>query len=125
KTIVKSRSIFAYTGTLKNITHGNINNPHDHHAHNASPQIAMLYNHPIVTSRVRLHVTDAFKVMYDKGPLDKDPKTRGPHGAVHVSTDPVAMHTVGVAVVEEERKKRNLKTLKQVQREPRYIQTAA
>jgi uncharacterized protein (DUF362 family) len=124
-TMIKDHSICGYTGCLKNITHGNINNPHDHHAHNASPQIAMLYNHPIVTSRVRLHVVDAFKVMYDKGPLDKDPKTRIPHGAVYVSTDPVAMDAYGWKVVDEERKARRLPSLKESKREPRYITTAA
>ena len=123
-TQIKDHSICGYTGTLKNITHGNIDNPHDHHAHQASPQIAMLYNHPIVTSRVRLHITDAFKVMYDRGPLDKDPRTRIPHGAVYVSTDPVAMDVVGWQVVEKERKERGLKTLEQARRKPRYLQTA-
>ena len=124
-TMIKDHSICGYTGTLKNITHGNINNPHDHHAHQASPQIAMLYNHPIVTSRVRLHITDAFKITYDKGPLDKDPKTRIPHGAVYVSTDPVAMDAYGWKVVDDERKARKLKTLEESKREPRYIRTAA
>jgi uncharacterized protein (DUF362 family) len=123
-TMIKDHSICGYTGTLKNITHGNINNPHEHHATNASPQIAMLYNHPIVTSRVRLHITDAFKVMYDKGPLDKDPKTRVPHGAVYVATDPVAMDTIGVKVVEDERKARGLKSLKDVGRDPRFVRIA-
>jgi len=123
-TMIKDHSICGYTGTLKNITHGNVNNPHDHHAHNASPQIAMLYNHPIVTSRVRFQITDAFKIMYDRGPLDKDPKTRIPHGAVYVSSDPVAMEAVGWKVVEDERKTRGLKTLKALKREPRYIMTA-
>ncbi len=124
-TMIKDHSICGYTGCLKNITHGNINNPHEHHAHNASPQIAMLYNHPIVTSRVRLHVVDAFKIMYDKGPLDKDPKTRIPHGAVYVTTDPVAMDAYGWKVVDEERKARRLPSLKEAKREPRYITTAA
>jgi uncharacterized protein (DUF362 family) len=124
-TQIKDHSICGYTGTLKNITHGNINNPHEHHATNASPQIALLYNHPIVTSRVRLHITDAFKVTYDQGPLDKNPKTRIPHGAVYVSTDPVAMDTVGWNVIEAERKQRGLKTLKDAGREPRYIKTAS
>ncbi len=85
----------------------------------------MLYNHPIVTSRVRLHITDAFKITYDRGPLDKDPSTRIPHGAVYVSTDPVAHDVVGWQVIEEERKKRHLKSLKESKREPRYIQTAS
>lgn len=124
-TQIKDHSICGYTGTMKNITHGNINNPHDHHATQASPQIAMLYNHPIVTSRVRLHITDAFKVTYDQGPLDKNPKTRIPHGAVYIATDPVAMDTIGWKVIEEERKSRGLKSLKDAGREPRYIGTAA
>jgi uncharacterized protein (DUF362 family) len=121
-TMIKDHSICGYTGTMKNITHGNVNNPHEHHATQASPQIAMLYNHPIVTSRVRLHITDAFKVMYDKGPLDKDPKTRIPHGALYVATDPVAMDTMGVKILDDERKARKLPSLKDAGREPRYIQ---
>ncbi len=121
---IKDHSICGYTGCLKNITHGTINNPHHHHAHQCSPQIAMLHNHPIVTSRVRLHITDGFKIMYDRGPLDKDPRTRILHGAVYVATDPVAQDIVGWKVVEEERKKRNLKTLKDARREPRYLRTA-
>jgi uncharacterized Fe-S center protein len=39
---IKDHSICGYTGTMKNITHGSIINPHDFHAHNASPQIAQL-----------------------------------------------------------------------------------
>jgi hypothetical protein len=124
-TQIKDHSICGYTGTLKNITHGNVNNPHDHHAHNASPQIAMLYNHPIVTSRVRLQITDAFKVIYDRGPLDRDPKTRIPHGAVYVSTDPVAMEALGYKVIDDERKARGLKSLKDSKREPTYIRVAS
>ncbi|HEU5073442.1 MAG TPA: DUF362 domain-containing protein [Polyangiaceae bacterium] len=123
-TQIKDHSICGYTGTLKNITHGNVDNPHAHHAHQASPQIAMLYNHPIVTSRVRLHITDAFKVMYDRGPLDKDPRTRIPHGAVYVATDPVAMDTMGWKIVDDERKKRNIPSLKDSRREPRYVRNA-
>ncbi len=124
-TQMKDHSICGYTGTLKNVTHGNINNPHKHHAGNANPQIALLYNHAIVKSRVRLHITDAFKVTYDQGPLDKNPKTRIPHGAVYIATDAVAMDTIGWKVIEDERKSRGLPSLKDAGREPRYIRTAA
>ncbi|HMJ12396.1 MAG TPA: DUF362 domain-containing protein, partial [Polyangiaceae bacterium] len=124
-TMIKDHSICGYTGTLKNITHGNVNNPHDHHANNASPQIAMLYNHPIVTSRVRFQITDAFKIIYDRGPLDRDPKTRIPHGAVYVSTDPVAMEAIGYKLVDDERKARGLKSLKDSRRDPSYIRVAS
>jgi uncharacterized protein (DUF362 family) len=123
--MIKHHSICGYTGLMKNMTHGNVNNPQDHHAHAASPQIAMLYNHPIVTSRQRLNITDGFKVKYDLGPLDKQPTTKCPHGAVYVSTDPVAMDTLGWKIVDEERKKRGLKLLEQTASAPRYIETAA
>jgi len=124
-TMMKDHSLCGFTGALKNITHGNIDNPHKHHAHNAHPQIALLYNHPIVQSRVRLHIVDAFKIIYDKGPLDKDPKMRVPHGAVYASTDPVALDTVGWRVIDDERKARGGMTLEKAGRIPRYIQRAA
>jgi uncharacterized protein (DUF362 family) len=124
-TQIKDHSICGYTGCLKNMTHGSIINPQDHHAHNASPQIAVLYAHEILRSRVRLHITDGYKIIYDRGPLDKDPKRRIPHGAVYVATDPVAMDTVGWRVVEEARKQNGLKTLAHAKREPTYIAKAA
>jgi uncharacterized protein (DUF362 family) len=124
-TQIKDHSICGYTGTLKNMTHGQITNPQDHHTHTCNPQIAMLYNHPILRSRVRLHITDAFKIIYDGGPLDKLPERRVPHGAVYVATDPVAMDTVGWKVVEQARKDNGLPTLAAARREPAYIRTAA
>lgn len=123
-TLLKDHSLTGYTGTLKNVVYGSITNPHEHHAHQANPQIAVLYNHPIVTSRVRLHITDAFRILPDKGPLDRDPRMRVPHGAVYVATDPVAMDTIGWRVVEEERRARDLPSLAEAGREPRYIRTA-
>ncbi len=124
-TMMKDHSICGFTGALKNITHGNIDNPHKHHAHQASPQIALLYNHPIVQSRVRLHIVDAFKIIYDKGPLDKDPRMRVPHGAIYASTDPVALDTIGEKVIDDERKARGGMTLEKAGRKPRYIARAA
>lgn len=121
---IKDHSICGFTGALKNITHGSIINPHDYHAHNASPQIAQLYAQDIVKSRVRLHVIDAFKVMYDEGPLDKNPKKRVPFEAVYVSTDPVAMDVVGWELVEKLRRENGLPTLKDAGREPTYLRAA-
>lgn len=124
-TMMKDHSLCGFTGALKNITHGNVENPEDHHEHRASPQIALLYRHPVPLSRVRLHVVDAFKIIYDKGPLDKDPRTRVPHGAVYASTDPVAIDTVGWKVIEDERKRRGGMTLEAAGRRPNYIEEAA
>jgi uncharacterized protein (DUF362 family) len=124
-TMVKDHSICGFTGALKNMTHGQIVNPQDHHAWNCNPQIALLYNYPVLQSRVRLHIADAYKIIYDGGPLDKYPERRIPHGALYASTDPVALDTVGWDVIEEARKKYGLPTLARAKREPAYIATAA
>ncbi len=124
-TLIKDHSICGYTGTMKNMTHGSIINPHDHHTGQANPQIALLYNHPILRSRVRLHITDGYKIIYDQGPLDKNPRRRIPHGAVYVATDPVAMDTLGWKIIDDARAANRLPSLKAVKREPKYIETAA
>jgi uncharacterized Fe-S center protein len=124
-TMMKDHSICGFTGALKNMTHGQIINPQAHHATHCNPQIAVLYNHPILKSRVRLHITDAYKITYEGGPLDKYPERRIPHGAVYASTDPVALDTVGWNVIEEARKSNGLPTLTRAKREPTYIRTAA
>ena len=46
--------------------------------------------------------SDAYKITYEGGPLDKYPERRIPHGAVYASTDPVALDTVGWNVIEAE-----------------------
>ena len=47
-TMMKDHSICGFTGALKNMTHGQIVNPQDHHAWNCNPQIALLYNFPVL-----------------------------------------------------------------------------
>jgi uncharacterized protein (DUF362 family) len=124
-TQIKDHSICGYTGAMKNITHGCNINPSSFHEHKASPQIAHLYSQKVVKSRVALHITDASQVIFDKGPIDKDPRARTKYEAVYATTDPVAMDRVGWEVVEELRKERGLPTLKAAGREPTYIEVAS
>ncbi len=120
--LIKDHSICGYTGCMKNMTHGSINVPHEHHAHHASPQIAKLYAHEAIKSRVRLHVIDGYKIMYDGGPVEV--VSFVPHEAVYVTTDPVAMDTYGWELVDKIRKEKGMKSLKDVGREPAYIPAA-
>jgi uncharacterized protein (DUF362 family) len=122
--VIKDHSICGYTGCLKNITHGSTINPQAFHEHGASPQIAELYAQSIVKSRVRLHIIDGFKLIYDEGPLDTNKKRRVPHEAVYATTDPVAMDVIGWNEVEKWRKENGLPTLKEAYREPTYIRIA-
>ena len=123
--LIKDHSICGYTGMLKNMTHGCSINPHDFHVHHASPQIAMMYAQDVIRTRVRLCITDGFKVMAHGGPLDKQPQYRFPYEAVLVSTDPVAMDAVGWEIVEKFRAENKLKSLTDEGRPPAYIPAAA
>jgi aryl-alcohol dehydrogenase-like predicted oxidoreductase/uncharacterized protein (DUF362 family) len=122
---IKDHGICGYTGMLKNMTHGSCINPHDFHAHLASPQIAHLYAQDVIKSRVRLNITDGFKVMYEGGPLDRRPDCRIPHDSVYVSTDPVALDTIHAMLVDKLRVDKGIKTLKDAHRDPSYIRIAA
>ena len=122
---VKDHSICGYTGAMKNITHGCNINPHDFHAHNASPQIAHLYAQDVIKSRVALHITDAYQVIYDEGPIDVNPRKRVLHEALYVSTDPVALDVIGHKAVEKLRAENGLPSLADAGREPTYIRAAA
>ena len=122
--LIKDHSICGYTGCMKNITHGATINPHAFHDHNASPQITELYAQDVVRSRVRLHILDGFKVIYDGGPLDNNKRRRVLHEAVYATTDPVAADVLGWEVVEGLRKEAALPTLKDAGREPTYLRLA-
>ncbi len=122
--LVKDHSIAGYTGALKNMTHGCTINPHDFHLHHASPQIAMLAAQDVIKSRMRLHISDVFKVTCHGGPLDKLPQYRLPYEAVMASTDPVALDMVGWEIVEQLRATKGLRTLTAEGRPPAYLQAA-
>jgi uncharacterized protein (DUF362 family) len=122
--LIKDHSICGYTGCLKNMTHGCQIYPHYYHLHHASPQIALLYAQDVVKSRVRLNITDGYKVMADGGPLWKKPEYVYPHESVYVSTDPVAMDTIGAELVEKHRADHGLASLAAVGRPPAYIRAA-
>jgi uncharacterized protein (DUF362 family) len=122
--LIKDHSICGYTGALKNMTHGCTINPHDFHVHHASPQIAVMYAQDVIKSRVRLCISDGYKVMADGGPLWKRPEMVKPHEAVYASTDPVALDVIGWEIVEKLRAELKLKTLTEAGREPAYIKAA-
>jgi len=123
--LIKDHSICGYTGLLKNMTHGCQIVPHYYHTHHASPQIALLYAQDVIKSRVRLCITDGFKLMAHGGPLYKQPQYVYPHESVYVTTDPVAMDTIGAELIDKVRVEKGLRTLAAEGRAPAYIKAAA
>jgi uncharacterized protein (DUF362 family) len=123
--LLKDHSIPGYTGMIKNMAQGVQTCPAHFHGHHASPQLAMLYAQDVIKSRVRLCVTDGYKIMFDGGPKWTQPRYVVPHEAVYLTTDPVAMDTIGSQLVDQKRVEKGLPTLAQAGRAPAYIQTAA
>jgi uncharacterized protein (DUF362 family) len=123
--LIKDHSICGYTGALKNLTHGCTVNPQDFHVHHASPQIAILSAQDVFRSRLRLCISDGFKLMAHGGPLYKQPQYVVPHEAVYASTDPVALDVIGWQAVEKARSGLGLKTLTAEGRPPAYLDVAA
>ena len=122
--LIKDHSLSGFTGAMKNMTHGSIRNPEDFHRHQCSPQIAELYAHEAIRSRVRVHVMDAFKVLYDGGPQD-NAAARVPYEAIFASTDPAAIDRIGATIVDEHRTRNRMQTITQRGDGPRYIDHAA
>jgi hypothetical protein len=107
------------------LTHGCIVNPQDFHIHHANPQIAILAAQDALRSRLRLCISDGFKLMAHGGPLYKQPQYVVPHESVYASTDPVALDVIGWQALEKARSGLGLKTLTDEGRPPAYLQAAA
>ena len=122
--LIKDHGITGYTGALKNMTHGCVLNPQAFHVIGGGPVIPLLYGQDAIKSRVRLQITDGYKLIYNGGPLDKDKNARIPHEALYISTDPVAMDVVGWRLLEKIRADKGLPSFKKAKREPYYINVA-
>jgi len=88
------------------------------------PYIPLLYAQDVIKSRVRLSITDGYKLIYNGGPLDKDKNARIPHESLYVSTDPVALDVIGWQLLDKIRADKGLPSFKKAKREPIYIRIA-
>ena len=110
--VIKDHDICGVTMSFKNMTHGCIDNPSDMHGRhrrsggNACTVHADIYGQPIIKDKVRLIIADGLRVLYEGGPQDSPNKAL--HNAIYLSTDPVALDTIGKDVLEEVRSNNGL-----------------
>lgn len=121
--ILKEHSLAGVTAALKN-NYGTIHNPNKYHANGCSPFVADVNSHPAIRQKTRLNVCDALRVQVHGGPGYKPKWTKETNGIL-VSTDPVALDTVGVEEVDKLRKAAGLKTLREEGRYPGYLAAAS
>jgi uncharacterized protein (DUF362 family) len=119
--VFKDHSIAGITVSMKNLTHGTINNPFEYH-HRNNGEIAHIYAHPLLAGKVRLTLADALRVEYNGGPNDSSHKAL--HHSLYASTDPVAMDSVALAVIEGMRRDKGFPPLAKAGRAATHVETA-
>lgn len=121
--VLKDHGIVGFTGAMKNFF-GAIHNPNKYHMNLGDPYIPDLCSLPVIRKKTRLIIYDALNSQYEGGPPYM-PQWRWNFNSIIVGTDPVAIDYTGWQLIETERKKKGLPTLKAAGREPTYIATAA
>ena len=121
--VLKDHDIAGISAGMKNF-YGVIYNPNKFHANRCDPYVADLVNHPLIRNKLRLTVCDASRIQVNNGPAFFR-RYAVELGSLLISRDPVALDYVGWQIIEQERAKMGMKSLKEAGREPSYILSAA
>jgi uncharacterized protein (DUF362 family) len=120
--VLKDHDLAGVSVGLKNY-YGVIHNPNKYHGNNCSPFAAHLAAHRFIKDRHVLTVADAAVLQYHGGPAYRPDKAL-PFNAVVSSTDLVACDAWGFNEIEKARKAKGMKTLKQEDRYPHWLDAA-
>ena len=131
--IAKDHSCSGVTLALKNISHAVVDQPWHCHGDCCDPYIADINNIPAVRDKMRLHILDGLLCMADGGPSYRSRKQLFLHEKILLSTDPVAVDTIGAEWIRDARADRHYPPLEEAKnaieevegRAPKHIATAA
>jgi hypothetical protein len=107
---------------MKNF-YGAIHNPNKFHGNRCDPFVADLCSHPLIRGKLRLTVCDASRIQIHNGPAFF-PRHAREYGGVLVGFDPVALDRTGWRIIEDERRRAGMPSLRDEGREPTYISSA-
>lgn len=100
---LKTHNIAGMTCCLKNLSHGLIKHPARYHGSHCSPYIADIAALPQIRDKVRLNLVNGLRVVFAGGPEARDDFTWDA-GILLASTDLLATDTVGLNIINLERK---------------------
>ena len=95
---LKTHRIAGMSGCMKNLSHAVIRHPALYHGGGCAPYVGQVISHQAVSSRLRLCVVDALRLVIRNGP-DASPDDLLDHGGILLGFDPVAVDTVGLALL--------------------------
>jgi hypothetical protein len=125
---LKRHSLAGFTGCLKNISHAGgtiMDRPMDFHGNACNPYIADIYALEAVRSKVRLQLMNALVGVFDGDEYPGSAEAQWVHGGLLLSADPVAVDSIGAALVDATRARRSGQPVRRDVRALRYLATAA
>ncbi|MDX2023884.1 MAG: DUF362 domain-containing protein [Deltaproteobacteria bacterium] len=111
--LVKDHAAAGVTGALKNLSHGLVDNVCRSHSRSQLNQTATfipaVLSHPMIRQKCVLNIMEGFRGLYNGGPW-ASPYLFTPKSLL-VSTDPVAMDRVAIAIIDARRAEEGLPPL--------------
>jgi uncharacterized protein (DUF362 family) len=124
--ILKDHGLSGVTLSLKNLAYGLCeNNARFHGRDHIGPFIADFCALPMVKNKVVLHILDGLEGCYDRGPRPRKLRSIFTPKAIWLSSDPVALDSIGLKGIQAERKYRAYRTLQEEGRPIDHIDLAA
>jgi uncharacterized protein (DUF362 family) len=120
--ILKDHGLAGVTAGMKNYF-GSVHNPNKYHDTNCDPYVAEVFDTTPIKQKHRLTILDGLVIQYHRGPSYHS-RWAEKHGVLIFSFDPVAADTIGWQIIEKLRSNKGLPSLKEENREPKYLKTA-
>ena len=121
--IMKDHRIAGTTLSLKNISHGVIDNPQDCHRNGCDPYIAQINALPEIQKKHKLVIMDALQGCFDGGPRYR-PAGSIDYESIYIAEDCVALDAVGTSRIDETRKEKGLRSVADAGTPATYIAAA-
>jgi len=120
---LKTHNIAGMTGCLKNLSHALVRRPGRYHGNRCSPYVADIVAAPPIRPKLRLHIVNALRAVFDRGP-EVRPTCVWPAATILAAFDPVAADTVGLEILNRQRQLQNLPPLGDDDRPVPYLYAA-
>jgi hypothetical protein len=121
---LKTHNIAGMSCCLKNLSHALIRRPKLCHANACSPFVADILALPQIQPKLKIHIVNALKAVFDGGPIPKRGQLWA-HSGILVSTDPVACDSKALAILNEQRTIRKLPLIGNLDGQVPHVHAAA
>ena len=121
---LKTHNIAGLTCCLKNLSHALVKHPARFHANHCSPYIADIVALPKISGKLRLHIVNSLRLVFDGGP-EATQAAVASGGVLFFGTDPVAVDTVGLEHLNHKRLEEGLEPIRPNGGRLQYLPRAA